>query len=80
VTGAEALPYPPDELTVLEAAVARCNRLAAQSQALRDGLHRDRAALPVAWQGPAAAACRAELAPLTARRRTPPRQQPPVVK
>lgn len=66
MTGAEALPYPPDPPPVLEAVAARCRRLAAQAQALSDGLRRDRATLSAAWQGPAAAACRGELVALGA--------------
>ncbi len=66
MTGAEALPYPPDTPPALEAVAARCRRVATQAQALADALRRDRTALPGAWQGPAAAACRAELAPVIA--------------
>ena len=60
-TSSVALPYPPDEPSLVAAAADRCSRLAAVAAAVADQLARDRRQLAAAWSGPAAVGCRAEL-------------------
>jgi cell division septum initiation protein DivIVA len=64
-TSSVALPYPPDEPSLVAVAADRCSRLAAVAAAVADELTRDGGRLAAAWSGPAAVGCRAELGAAT---------------
>jgi len=59
---AAAFPFPPDRPEQVGEIADGCRRLGARSAGAADALRRDVRLLADAWQGPAAIACRAELA------------------
>ncbi len=61
MSGAEALPYPPDRSDVVSDAARRCARLAAAADRLAEDLAQDAELLADVWAGAAARGCRAEL-------------------
>jgi hypothetical protein len=61
MTGAEALPYPPDPPSAVHAVADRCAQVTRWVAHAEDALVGDEAALRGAWQGPAAAVCNREL-------------------
>ena len=60
-----ALPYPPDAPDSVRAAAERCGRLGTRAGRAADDLGHDRWLLQGSWDGPASAACSAELAAAT---------------
>ncbi len=65
LVGSAALPYPRDDPATLESTAARCDRVASWVEQMTGGLARESDLLRGAWEGPAASACRDEMASIT---------------